>query len=174
MAYTFYDSTIVASKNVLDSLSHIIDIAEKQPNASTLPSARLSEDMRPFSSQIHLAAQTLERFLATLDGREHVPIEDKISTFEDMRQRIQSVHEALDKTDRDAINERGDKRAPTVLTPTMTVDMTGAEFAACTSMPNLFFHLSIAYAILRAQGVPLGKWDYIQPFINHQLGKTSP
>ena len=54
MAFTFYDSSIVASKHVLDSLTHLIDIAEKHPNASNLPSARLAEDMRPFSSQIHL------------------------------------------------------------------------------------------------------------------------
>ncbi|KAJ9620101.1 hypothetical protein H2203_007865 [Taxawa tesnikishii (nom. ined.)] len=173
MAYTFYDGSIVASKHVLDSLSHIIDIAEQQPNASALPSARLYDDMRPFSSQIHLAAQTIERLLARLNGDEHVPIEDTISTFEDMRQRIQSVHKQLDQADKDTINRRGDESAPTVLTPDMTKNMTGAAFASGASMPNLFFHLSIAYAILRSEGVPLSKWDYIQPFMNYQLSRAT-
>ena len=40
-------------------------------------------------------------------------------------------------------------------------------------MPNIYFHLSIAYAILRAEGVQIGKWDYIQPFMQYQLGKAA-
>ena len=173
MAFTFYDSSIVASNHVLDSLSRLIDIAEKQPNASTLPSARLADDMRPFSSQIHLASQAIERLLCRLHSRDHVPVEDKISTFDDMRQRIQSVHAELDATDKDAINKAGDEVSPTWLTPDMTVNMSGSAFAMGASMPNIFFHLSIAYAILRAEGVPIGKWDYIQPFMQYQLGKSS-
>lgn len=172
MAFTFYDTSIVASKHVLDSLVHLIDLAEAHPNASKLPSARLAEDMRPFSSQIHLASQAIERLLCRLHKREHVPVEDKISTFDDMRQRIQSVHAELDATDKDAINKAGDEVAPTWLTPDMTVDMSGSAFAMGASMPNIFFHLSIAYAILRAEGVALGKWDYIQPFMQYQLGKA--
>ena len=173
MAFTFYDSSIIASKHVLDSLTHLIDIAEKQPNASKLPSARLADDMRPFSSQIHLASQAIERLLCRLHKREHVPIEDKIATFDDMRQRIQSVHAELDAADKDAINKVGDEVAPTWLTPGMTVNMSGSAFAMGASMPNIFFHLSIAYAVLRAEGVPIGKWDYIQPFMQYQLGKAS-
>lgn len=173
MSFSFYDATIIAAKHNLDGLSHILEVAEQQPNASTLPSARLYEDMRPLSSQIHLAAQAIERMLARFNGEEHVPIEDKIQTFEDMRHRIRSAYEALDRTDRDTINRIGDETAPTVLTPEMTVNMTGAAFALGASMPNIFFHLTIAYAILRSQGVPLGKWDYIQPFMNYQLAKAA-
>jgi hypothetical protein len=173
MAFTFYDSSILPCKHVLDDLTHLIELAEKHPNASTLPSARLAEDMRPFSSQIHLAAQAIERLLCRLASREHVPVEDTIQTYDDMRQRIKSVHAELDATDKDVINRAGDEVAPTPLTPAMTVDMSGANFAMGASMPNIFFHLSIAYAILRAQGVPLGKWDYIQPFMQYQLGKAA-
>jgi hypothetical protein len=173
MAFTFYDSSILPCKHVLDDLIHLIELAEKHPNASTLPSARLAEDMRPFSSQIHLAAQAIERLLCRLASREHVPVEDTIQTYDDMRARIRSVHAELDATDKDVINRAGDEVAPTPLTPAMTVEMSGANFAMGASMPNIFFHLSIAYAILRAQGVPLGKWDYIQPFMQYQLGKAA-
>lgn len=169
MVYTFYDASIVAAQHALGSLSHLVDVAEQQPNASELLTARLYEDMRPFSSQVHLAAQTIERLLCRLDNREHVPIEDTLATYEDLRQRIQSARKELDGTDKEIINKRGDESAPTWLMPGMTVDMTGAAFASGASMPNLFFHLSIAYAILRAQGVPLGKWDYIQDFMKPQL-----
>jgi hypothetical protein len=173
MAFTFYDSSIVASKHVLDSLSHLIEKAEAHPGASKLPSARLADDMRPFSSQIHLASQAIERLLCRLHKREHVPIDDKIATFDDMRQRIKSVHAELDATDKDAINKAGDEVAPTWLTPEMTVNMSGSAFAMGASMPNIYFHLSIAYAILRAEGVQIGKWDYIQPFMQYQLGKAA-
>jgi len=172
MPFTFYYATILASKHALDDLTHLIDIAEKQPNASTLPSARLAEDMRPFSSQIHLTAQAIERLLCRLSHLEHVPVEDTIATYDDMRQRIASTHAELNGVDREAINKAGDESAPTPLTPQMTVDMTGAAFAMGASMPNIFFHLSIAYAILRKEGVPLGKWDYIQPFMQYQLAQA--
>lgn len=172
MAYSFYDGTIVASQHVLDGLTHLVDTAEKQPNAATLPPARLADDMRPFSSQIHLAAQSIERLLCRLNKREHVRIEDTVSTYDDMRQRIASVRAELDAADKDAINRAGDETAPSVMSPELTLDLTGAEFAR-GSMPNLFFHLSIAYAILRAQGVPLGKWDYIQPFMKDVLAKAA-
>lgn len=172
MSFTFYDTTILASKHVLDDFTHLVEVAEKQPNASTLPSARLAPDMRPFSSQIHLAAQAIERLLCRLASREHVPVEDTLATYDDMRARLASAHAELDATDRDAINRAGDEVAPTVLMPNMSVDMTGAAFAMGASMPNIYFHLSIAYAILRAQGVPLGKWDFIQPFMQYQLEKA--
>jgi hypothetical protein len=173
MSFTFYDSTILASKHVLDGLTHLIEVTENQPGASTLPAARLADGMRPFSSQIHLAAQAIERLLCRLAGREHVPVEDTIKTYEDMRERIRSAHAELDAIDKEAVNKAGDEVAPTPLTPDMTVNMTGAAFAMGASMPNIFFHISIAYAILRAEGVPLGKWDYIQPFMQYQLSKAT-
>jgi len=83
------------------------------------------------------------------------------------------VHAELDAVDEEAINRAGNEVAPTVLTPTMTVEMSGADFAMGASMPNIFFHLSIAYAILRKEGVELGKWNYIQPFMQYQLAKAS-
>ena len=173
MAFTFYTATILPSKHVLDDLTHLIETAEKHDKASTLPSARLAEDMRPFSSQIHLAAQAIERLLCRLHHREHIPVEDTIATYDDMRARIASVHAELDAVDEEAINRAGNEVAPTVLTPTMTVEMSGADFAMGASMPNIFFHLSIAYAILRKEGVELGKWNYIQPFMQYQLAKAS-
>ena len=172
MAFTFYDSTIVAAKNVLDSLSHLLNLAEKQPNASALLSARLYDDMRPLTSQVHLAVQTIDRLLARLDHRDHLPIEDDLATFDDMYERIGKAQKALDEVVKETVNRRGDESAPTALTPQLTKDMTGAAFAAGASMPNLYFHLSIAYAILRKEGVPLGKWDYIQGFMNPVLAKA--
>lgn len=172
MPFTFYDSSILACKHVLDDFTHLIEVAEKHEKASTLPSARLADDMRPFSSQVHLTAQAIERLLCRLANREHIPVEDTIKTYDDMRARIKSAHAELDAADKETINRVGDETAPTVLMPNMTVEMTGAAFAMGASMPNIFFHLSIAYAILRAEGVPLGKWDYIQPFMQYQLAKA--
>lgn len=171
--FTFYEASILPSKHVLADLTHLIDLASAHPKASTLPSARLAEDMRPFSSQIHLAAQAIERLLCRLTLREHVPVEDTIATYDDMRARIASANAELDALDKEAVNRAGDESAPTFLAPQMTVDMPGAAFAMGASMPNIFFHLSIAYAILRKEGVPLGKWDYIQPFMQYQLAKAA-
>ena len=171
MVYTFYDSSIVASKGALGSLTAILNKAEQLPNASTFPPARLYEDMRPLSSQfIHLAAQAIERMLARIDGREQVPMVDDIATFADMHQRIQEAQEALDKMDKDFVNRRAEISEPTILTPEWTANMTAAAFVT-GSIPNIFFHLNMAYAILRKEGVALSKLDYIMPFMSPHIPK---
>ncbi|KAM0715635.1 hypothetical protein Q7P37_009133 [Cladosporium fusiforme] len=168
MSFNFYRTTITPCKHALNTLSHILTKASQQPNASSLPAARLAPDMRPLSSQIHLTAQQIERLLARLDHKQHLQTEDTLATFEDMHARIAAAHALLDATDEATVNSRGDEVAPTDLTAGLVVDMSAAAFAE-GAMANVYFHVSIAYAILRMQGVPLGKPDYIMPFVKEHL-----
>lgn len=86
-----------------------------------------------------------------------------------MHARIAATQALFASFSEDAVNSAADEVASTDLTQGMKADMSGAGYAE-GAVANLFFHLSIAYAILRSQGVVLGKPDYIMPFVKDHLG----
>ncbi|KAJ4272090.1 hypothetical protein NW762_000800 [Fusarium torreyae] len=172
MAFTLYDATIVEAKLALATLDHILTEAEKHPNSASFPEARLYEDMNPLSFQVHAATRFSEKLVARLSGRESVEFEDKVVTFADMHARIAKAQELLAQADKDAVNRHGEEVAPTVLPSAGTKDLPGKAFAMGAAVPNINFHLSMAYAILRKEGVPLGKRDYIMPFVGEHIMKT--
>lgn len=165
MAYSLYDATIVTATAALTSLNLILTKAEQHPNSSTLPSARLYEDMFPLSFQVHFSTSQAEKMAARLSGREPAGFEDNLTTFEAMHARIDQVLEVLGKVDKDTANKNGEVLVPTTLGPDRVVDISGKVFSGSAIMPVLFFHVSMAYAILRKEGVPLSKTDYIGSFV---------
>ncbi|KAE8387415.1 hypothetical protein ETB97_003693 [Aspergillus alliaceus] len=169
MVYSLYDGTIVMAKSALTSLAHILHQAEQLPNATDLLTARLQDDMKPLTSQIHIATQVTEKMIARLTGREHVVFDENLKSFTDLHERLQNAITALNEADKDIVNRRGEEVEPTTLGPDRVLPMSGAAFVNGTAIPNIFFHLTIAYAILRKEGVPLGKRDYIMSFVGPQL-----
>ncbi|KAF4455094.1 hypothetical protein F53441_2533 [Fusarium austroafricanum] len=172
MAFTLYDATIVEAKLALATLDHILTEGEKHANAASFPDARLCEDMNPLSFQVHAATRFSEKLVARLSGRDSVEFEDKVVTFEDMHTRIRKAQELLEKADKDVVNQQGEEVAPTALPSAGTMDLPGKAFAMGAAVPNINFHLSMAYAILRKEGVPLGKMDFIKAFVGEHIFKT--
>lgn len=171
MAFTLYDATIAQAKLALQALDHILTEAEKHPNAATFPQARLCEDMKPLTFQVHTATRYSEMMLARLSGRSAVELTDDLVSFADMHARIDSALQALGTADKDAVNRHGEEAAPTDVPKAGSMELTGKAFAMGLTMPNVGFHLSMAYAILRKEGVPLGKWNYISSFANEYILK---
>jgi hypothetical protein len=164
MGHTFYDGTIVVLQSVLDTLSHILHQAEKAPNANALPEARLHADMYPLTDQIRLAVQFTENLTAKVSGREPTTYEGSPLTFAEFHERIETVRKSLNEADKNYINENYDKDGPTKIAPTVSIDVTNAVYAHRIALPNIYFHLTTAYGILRKEGVPLGKVDYFTGF----------
>ncbi|CAG7556975.1 unnamed protein product [Fusarium equiseti] len=171
MAFSLYDATIVEAKLALGSLSHILKEAQKHPNAANFPQARLYEDMNPLSFQVHAATRFAEKLVARLSGRESVEFGDEVVTYDDMHSRIAKAQELLASADKETVNHCGEEVAPTALPSAGTMDLTGKAFAMGAAVPNINFHLSMAYAILRKEGVPLGKRDYITAFVGEYILK---
>ncbi|KAL2817484.1 hypothetical protein BDW59DRAFT_152538 [Aspergillus cavernicola] len=171
MGHTIYDGTIVVVRGILNTLSHILHLAEQRPDASSLLEARLHEDMYPLPDQIRLATQFSENVVARLTGREPVTFEGKPTTFAEFYERIDTVLKTLNETDKNVVNEHGDIVEATPIGQGQTADMTGATYAHTIAIPNIYFHLSTAYGILRKEGVPLGKLDYYAGFIPEFAGK---
>ncbi|OOF96301.1 hypothetical protein ASPCADRAFT_206481 [Aspergillus carbonarius ITEM 5010] len=164
MGYTFYDGTIPVIQSILNSLSHILRQAEKRPDATSLLEARLYEDMYPLTDQVRLATQFSENVAAKLTGRDPVDFDGKPTTYAECYERIETVLEVLSKADKDVVNQHGDIVGPSKVGGAMTMEISGAVYAHTMAMPNIYFHLTTAYDILRKEGVPLGKRDYYVGF----------
>lgn len=165
MVYTLYEGFVLQAKRGLTTLSHILHKAEQQPNASSLPSCRLHNDMKSLSYQVFAATTQTLLVLAKLTA-ESFPTEDTskdvVYTYAEMHWRIDKVLQALDAVDKDLILEHCEAVTPTPLGANI-LPLSGITYA-CIMQANIFFHVTTAYGILRKEGVPLGKVDYILPF----------
>ncbi|KAJ5601551.1 hypothetical protein N7510_011085 [Penicillium lagena] len=174
MSDSLYDGTIRTAKSALETLAHILRKAEESPNANSLLAARLYDDMKPLTFQVYIATQMAERMTARLTGREPTVFEDNFSSYAEMHQRIDKVLKSLSEVDKDNVNKHAEQVKTTQL-GSAEVDLTGAAYAHGMTVPNIFFHLNMAYAILRKEGVPLGKRDYLRSFLApYTTNKSGP
>lgn len=169
MEFTFYDGVVVPVKGVVRTLSHILHKAEQQPNADALLKARLREDMLPLPDQVRIVTQFAENLAARLTGREAVAFENDLTSFAKFHERTETVLKTLEGLDKDVVNQRANVAEPTAMGPFKEVPMSAAHFAHTISLPNIYFHVTTAYGILRKEGVPLGKMDYFTGFFPTQI-----
>ncbi|KAL2837684.1 hypothetical protein BJY01DRAFT_237755 [Aspergillus pseudoustus] len=165
MAHTFYDGTIPISQSILRTLRHILQKAEStHPNPPSLLSARLHETMYPLADQLRIATQYTENLAARLTDREPTQFGSNPVSLAEAFSRIDTVLASLAEADKDAVNANADKLSPTQVGPGVTVTKSGASYAHTIVLPNVYFHLNIAYGILRKEGVEIGKRDYYEGF----------
>ncbi|KAH7113936.1 hypothetical protein B0J13DRAFT_573961 [Dactylonectria estremocensis] len=168
MAYSLYDATVSMAKGALLSLDRMLTEAEKHPSSTTFFTARLIEDMKPLTFQVHYAAFQAQALAAKLSGQEHAEPQEDLDTYEKMRARIQQALDALDETDKDTVNKLGE--ATTAFTRHEdAMEVPVKALVGLLNMPNIYFHVSMAYAILRKEGVPLGKRDWSRGFVRDYI-----
>jgi hypothetical protein len=168
MAYSLYDATISMAIGALKSLSQILSRAEDHPDSSSLLTARLIDDMKPLSFQVHYATFQAQSLAAKLSGREYTKPEDDLDTYEKMQARIQQALEALKETDRETVDGRAEMITQ-VARSDHVMEVPVKSVATLVNMPNIYFHVSMAYAILRKEGVPLGKRDWSRGFVSDYI-----
>ncbi len=129
---------------------------------SALLSQRLYPDMFALPRQVQIACDTASRGAARLAGLEMPSFPDTEQTFDEL---IARCARALDYV-AGVEDERIDASARTVLQIPMgqvMMPMEGRQYVSGFILPNLHFHAAIAYALLRHQGVPVGKRDFLVP-----------
>ncbi len=120
---------------------------------------RLAPDQFAFARQVQIACDTLKLAAARVTGKEAPKHDDNEKTLEDLRARVASVLAYLDAFTA-ADFEGADKRV--VSQPRWEgKTMTGANYFLEHALPNFYFHLTTVYALLRHNGVELGKRDYL-------------
>jgi hypothetical protein len=132
----------------------------KNIDESVLVNWRLTPDMFPMSRQVQIATDIPARGLARLAGADLPSFPDTEKAIEELRARVAKSHAFIKDLDRAKIdaNPEGDVTFP-VGPDTMT--MKRQQYVLTFILPNLYFHVTMAYANLRACGVPIGKGDFL-------------
>lgn len=163
-----YDLTVVQFSKMLGNLSAILEkgaaFAEaKKIDVAVLLNSRLAPDQFHLIRQVQIACDTAKLGVARLTGKmESAPVHpDTEITLAELLDRIKSVREYLagfSPEDFQGAEER------TISQPRWEGKyLTGLEFAIQHAIPNIYFHVTTAYSILRHNGVDLGKKDYLGP-----------
>jgi hypothetical protein len=145
----------------LDVLTHLLDRAEASGlSEADLFEARLAEDMRPFPDQIRMAAFGARSCMARLAGIEWPRTDDSETTIRDLRATVTLTRDFVSQMPSDAL-EGGETRPVQLKFPGIELNFVGEGYLTSFALPNFYFHLSMAYAILRSRGLDLGKKDFL-------------
>jgi hypothetical protein len=160
-----YQASAPRFANILGNLSVLLDKAQahcaaKKIDPPALTSYRLFPDMLPFTRQITIACDTAKGAVARLAGVENPKHEDVETTFEELKARIAKTVEFVNSIKPSQIDGSEEKTIVLKL-GSREVTFKGLQYLLGYAHPNFYFHVVTAYAILRHNGVELGKRDYI-------------
>jgi uncharacterized protein len=165
MTISVYGMTVPIFTRMLTNLLAIMDkaetnAAERKVDTLVLSNMRLAPDMIPFRGQVMIATDHVKGCVSRLAGREIPSWADTEETFPELRARIQKALDLLATVKPEDL-DGGDTREVTLKLGGNDVTMPGQAYLTERALPNFFFHVTTAYAILRHAGVPVGKRDYI-------------
>lgn len=165
LSISLYDASIPGNLRMLRNLLGLMDKAEAHAAETGKPlsdyvEARLAPDMGNFARQIQFASDGAKSMAARLAGVEVPSYADTETTFPELRERLEKTIAFVESVDRAAV-DAGEERVIELKFPQVTMTFTGRNFLFQFSLPNFLFHVTTAYGLLRAQGVPLGKADYL-------------
>ncbi len=170
MSLSMYRMTVPVFQRGLSSLKTYLDkaeafAAEKKIDPSILVNARLAPDMLPLSGQYQRVTDTAKFAIARLTGIEAPRFEDNETTIAELRERLAKAEAFIATATPEAFNGSAERDITIPAGGGATVTMRGDEYVALFVLPNFYFHITTAHAILRNQGAPVGKRDYLGSFL---------
>jgi uncharacterized protein len=165
MPISMSSASIPVCVSMLGNLSHMLDklqafVDEKKCDPNALLHYRMAPDMLPFVKQIHIACDAAKNGVARISGVEAPKFDDTETTVTEFKTRIQKTIDYLKSVPAARLNGTEDKDI-TFPVGKDTRTMKGEAFLKHWMLPNMFFHVTTAYLILRHNGVALGKRDYL-------------
>jgi hypothetical protein len=166
MSIPFYDASVGAYQQVLDSVAGILDkgatfAAESEVSLDDIVHTRLRDDMMPFHFQVvSVCHHSWGALQGMRDGKFSPPSFELDKDYQGLQALVSeaqegvasvSENEAVELADKSVVFAIGDREMP----------FTNQNFLLTFSLPNFYFHATTTYDILRMQGVPLGKMDFI-------------
>ncbi len=155
-----HDQSIALYRTRLDTLIGMLTKAEAHPKCDALLEAKLADDMHPLATQIRFVANLPGEALPRLSEREFTSRDDNETTLAAAKATLAETAKLLDGV---AVSELVAADATIVLDlPNgMQFTMNAEEYVRDWSLPNFYFHLTTAYAILRMEGLEIGKIDFM-------------
>jgi hypothetical protein len=165
MSISMHSASVPVFSRMLGNLQNWLDKAEthataKKFDTSVLLAARLAPDMLPFVRQIQIACDGAKFGVARLAGIEAPKFEDTEATFADLRERIRKTLDFVESVPADKIDGTEDKDV-TVPRRDGSMILKGEFYLKHFVLPNFYFHMTTTYALLRHNGVDLGKADFL-------------
>ena len=166
MSITLSSASLPVFQTALSNLLHCLNKAEANAAArkfdpNVLLAARLAPDMLPFAAQIRIACDAAKNGTARLAGIEAPKFDDNETTFAELQARITKTLDWLATVPASAIDGREDADITFPVGRDKTRTMKGEAYLKHYALPNMFFHVVTAYALLRHNGVDVGKTDYL-------------
>jgi hypothetical protein len=166
MSFSFYDAIVPSNLQILAAIDALLDkaaafCAETGTSEADIINARLAPDMLPFGYQVKCcAAHSIGAIDATRAGSFSPDMTPWPDSFAGLHAAIRDAIASLKALDRSHVDALADADTQFAFGETR-MPFTGANFLLSFSQPNFYFHASIAYAILRAKGVKIGKRDFM-------------
>jgi hypothetical protein len=161
-----YAASVPVFKQLITALGEVLSKAEahatdKKIDPNVLLQSRLFPDMFPLIRQVQIATDFAKSIPSRLAGIEVPAYDDSEQSFAELQKRIKNVIALLDGLKDDQIN--GKESIEIVLRPGTPKEkkLTGETYLLNYGLPQFFFHVTTAYAILRHNGVDIGKRDFM-------------
>jgi uncharacterized protein len=165
MPLSMHQASVPVFLQGLRNLAAVLDKAagqasERKIDPGVLLNDRLAADMLPFVRQVQIASDHAKGASARLAGIDVPKFEDVEKSFDDLQQRLARVTEFVRSIDPAQI-DGSEEREITLPIGGQSVAFTGQAYLLHFALPNFYFHLTTAYAILRHNGIVIGKRDFI-------------
>lgn len=160
-----YQASVPVFVKALNNLSAIMtkaeaEIAARKMDPAVFVNLRLAPDMFPFSRQIQIASDVAKGCIARLAGIEIPSYPDNEATFAELHERINKTIKFIQSVKPEQIDGTDDKQVIVKAGP-RELKFKGEFYLLNFALPNVFFHVTTAYAILRHNGIQIGKSDYL-------------
>ncbi|MDG9922997.1 MULTISPECIES: DUF1993 domain-containing protein [unclassified Pseudomonas] len=165
MSLSLYQASVPQFVRMFGNLSAILDKAvayaeAKKIDPSVLLNARLAPDMHPLTRQVQIASDAVKGCAARLAGVNVPSFADTESSFADLQARIAKTLDFVKGLTPEQIDS-GAGREIVMKFPGAEMKFTAEDYLLHFVLPNFYFHVTTAYAILRHNGLDVGKMDYL-------------
>ena len=165
MPISMYGASVPLFTQMLNGLSGVLDkgaafAATKKVDQAVLLGSRLAPDMLTLTRQVQIASDTSKMCVARLAGIEAPKYEDNELTFDELKARIAKTVAFFDTVTAPQV-DGSEEREITIKLPSRELKFTGERYLLNWAIPNFTFHCATAFAILRRDGVEIGKQDFL-------------
>jgi hypothetical protein len=165
MSLSMYQASVPVFAQVLGALAKVLDKAEahataKKIDPAVLLAARLAPDMFPLSRQVQTVCDFAKGASARLAAADIPSWSDNEKTFAELKERIRKTLDFV-QSFKPAQIDGSEAREVSVKVGGNPLTFKGQPYLLQFVLPNVFFHATVAYAILRHNGVELGKRDFM-------------
>ena len=169
MTYSYHAATVPAFIGMLSNIKSWLDIAAGTGKEAALLEAKLADDMFALARQIQIASDSAKGAGARMTGTEAPAMPDVETSFAELKDRCDKTMAYLQSIDPAAYDAGADREVVITFPNGGGVKFDGKTFLTGFALPNFYFHATTAYAILRANGVPLGKQNFLAHLAPHMF-----